>query len=154
MKPQINAFLKDSVPTLSWKINPQKSPMENLAELLTQLQALKASVEASQANPQSPEDTLKKQRRLLRSLKEAGLTLASVNLLQLVLKKKKFSSTNKSLQKMGLPHLSSSLLSLYAKSHFIRAQAQKFPGAELEIEADHAALLSLYQIAVHQKTRQ
>jgi hypothetical protein len=152
MKPQITAFLKSCVPSLPWEINPQKSPIENLAELLSQLQELKTLVDTAQTNPQNPEEALKKQRRLLRSLKEAGLTLASLDLLQLVLKKKKFSSTNKELQKMGLPHLSSNLLSLYAKSRFIRTQAQNFPGAELEIEADHAALLSLYQIAVHQKT--
>lgn len=153
MKPQITPFLKTSVPSLPWEISAQKSPLENLEDLLTKFQELKGALELSKKKVENPEETLKNQRRLLRSLKEAGITLASIDLLQLVLKKKKFTSTNKELQKMGLPHLSSNLLSLYAKGAFVRRQAQNFPGAELEIEADHAALLSLYQITVHQKTK-
>jgi len=150
MKPQVRPLLKNKIPSLSWEIQLEKPPLENLQAALQKIQELQKKLRLSHI---TPEEHLKTQRKLLRSLKESGLTLAGTDLLQLVLKKKRFKTLSRQLTTLSLPTLTSSLLSLYAKNRGIKERAAQFPGAELEIEADQAAILSLYQIEVHKRTR-
>jgi DNA repair exonuclease SbcCD ATPase subunit len=152
MKPKITPFLQKEIPSLHWKINPTKTALENLQEALEELQKQKKSLEKNpHTTPNEPRTHIQNLEKLEQALEESQITLASLDLLQLVLKKKKFQSENKKIEELPFNNLNQILLNLYAKTPAIRRGSENFPGAELEIQADHAAMLSLYQTEFHKR---
>jgi hypothetical protein len=142
-------FLSKEIPSLKWKIDKKKSALENLQDALSQFSKLKEVLDKNELPPKTHALT---QKKLLKSLEETNMNLLSVKMLQLTLSKRKFSTLNKKLQEATLPTISSSLLSLYAKSRSVRNQAANYEAASKEIESEYFAQLSLYQMEIDRQT--
>lgn len=126
---------------LSWKVNPKKSALENLQELLRKINSLAESLASRQL---APKDQIEGKARLRAALAETSQTIAGAALLWETLRGKWAQDKCKALEKKDEATLLRDLLRLSQNEPKLRAKSHTYEEAWPEVEARYFAKMSLY----------
>jgi hypothetical protein len=145
---EIFPILKTSCKSLGWKLNKKQSAYENLECLLNKISRIEAKIRKGNL----PIEEEKMYRNTLRSsMNELGQSLTSIRALKKSLTSKMTKALVDSLESKKTIGLWTELIANLKLSERVRKESVEFEEAYEEIEANHFAKISLYNMEIERR---
>jgi hypothetical protein len=145
---EIFPILKTSCEALGWKLNKKLTASRNMELLLDKVSKIENKIKKGNL----PIEEEKKLRNQLReSMGELGQSLSSINALKKVLKTQAIEQLVKSFEVKKTLSLWTDLIANLKMTERVRKESVEFDEAWEEIEANHFAKISLYNLEIERR---
>jgi len=145
---EIFPILKTSCKSLGWKLNKKYTAAKNMELLLEKIEKLTSKIRKAEL---PVEENKKYRAKLQESMTELGQTLSSIQALSKALRSKQAEDLSKSLETKKTIALWTDLIANLKMSEKVRKQSLDFDEAWEEIEANHFAKITLYNMEIERR---